>query len=538
MRKTIIGIKLTHDAGASVISGDGNLIAAIEAEKSSNRPRHDTFSGIDEAIEALSGVTPVSGDETIVIDGWKSGVLRKHNMMQVAPYHEFDPIDHPVFNSHPHVHGHVAGGYMMSPFAQEGQGAFVLCWDGGCGAMLYRVDDGDIKFIKRLFPFYGMIYSIMCYYAGPYAEPNFKPDFTQDQFGRYDWPGKVMSWLKTGVSDPADVSQFISRASALFEGQPMGVNQNGHLEHKMVHIALEIAEGDGERMLSLVHDSIGQMLVDGLKSAVGSDDNLVFVGGSALNIKWNSLIRRNVTPNLFIPPCPNDSGSAIGVAAVEYMKRGGKAINWSVYAGQEIKPLQGPAHSPWERIGGYSADRIAQLMVDGYVVIHLCGRAEIGPRALGNRSMFALPNLEMKKALNDLKRREAWRPVAPICLADRANEFFGNESEDPYMLFDHQCKKACAEVAAGIVHTDGTARLQTITRDQNPNVYGIIEALVELGQPPIICNTSANHNGSGFFDSVESAMAWAEEFGHVHPHIVIADGLSLWRFHQESDELV
>jgi carbamoyltransferase len=143
------------------------------------------------------------------------------------------------------------------------------------------------------------------------------------------------------------------------------------------------------------------------------------------------------------------------------------------------------------------------------VVVFLRGRAELGPRALGHRSLLApAVNRRMKAHLNQIKGREDYRPVAPICLEEAAPQLFEPGTPDPYMLFDHKVRPGWAERVPAIVHEDGTARLQTVSRRDSALLHRLLTAYRHLSGIPLLCNTSANHPGRGFFPDVRSAADW------------------------------
>jgi carbamoyltransferase len=138
----------------------------------------------------------------------------------------------------------------------------------------------------------------------------------------------------------------------------------------------------------------------------------------------------------------------------------------------------------------------------------LDGRAELGPRALGSRSIIApATSPKMKDRLNEVKDREPYRPVAPICLEEAAPGVFTPGTPDPYMLFDHEVRPEWRARIPAIVHLDGTARLQTVGRGDGA-VRRLLESYFEASGIPVLCNTSANLKGSGFFPDVASALAW------------------------------
>jgi carbamoyltransferase len=158
----------------------------------------------------------------------------------------------------------------------------------------------------------------------------------------------------------------------------------------------------------------------------------------------------------------------------------------------------------------YSIEDLATLLYEkNEPVVFINDRAELGPRALGNRSILASPeSAQMKDVLNKVKQREAYRPVSPICMEEYASEIFTPGNKDPFMLFDHRVKPQWKDRIPAVVHLDDTARLQTVTAQQNPVIYRLLEAFRDLSGIPLLCNTSANLNGSGFFPDAQSAMAW------------------------------
>jgi carbamoyltransferase len=182
------------------------------------------------------------------------------------------------------------------------------------------------------------------------------------------------------------------------------------------------------------------------------------------------------------------------------------ALEWNVYAGPQLVAEQMP---PGWAARECDEGELARILHErGEPVVVLSGRAEAGPRALGNRSILA-PAIDpaMKDRLNDIKDRASYRPVAPICLASRAAEVFTPGYADRYMLFEHRPRGEWAQRIPAVVHLDGTARLQTI--DPSEGAAGrILAAYERLSGIPVLCNTSANLNGHGFFPDVATAARW------------------------------
>jgi carbamoyltransferase len=144
----------------------------------------------------------------------------------------------------------------------------------------------------------------------------------------------------------------------------------------------------------------------------------------------------------------------------------------------------------------------------GEPVVVLSGRAEAGPRALGHRSIIAPATTPaMRDVLNEVKDRESYRPVAPMCLEERAAEVFSPGVRDPYMLYEHQVRPEWKDRIPAVIHIDGSARLQTVGPD-HPTIHRLLSEYERRTGVPVLCNTSANFSGSGFFPDVASAIRW------------------------------
>jgi carbamoyltransferase len=272
-----------------------------------------------------------------------------------------------------------------------------------------------------------------------------------------------------------------------------------------------------EDILTSMHDFVEKLLVSNLAEHVtkwkgNGPWNLCLAGGCALNIKWNSAFRSNSRfKDVWVPPFPNDSGSAIGTAATYlFEEKGLIALDWHARLGPKIEKgayiPKGWAFEPCDTL------KLAKILYDtSKPVVILNGRSELGPRALGNRSIIASATMpQMKELLNKVKLREYYRPISPICLTSFAPRIFDPGTPDPYMLFDHYVKEEWLERIPAIVHLDKTARLQTVSSSDDPILESILREYYKLSGIPVLCNTSANHNGLGFFPDVTSAMEWGK----------------------------
>jgi carbamoyltransferase len=322
--------------------------------------------------------------------------------------------------------------------------------------------------------------------------------------------GKAMAYAGLGKVDE-DAVLLIDKMVAEFGAESLDPAIGSKLAQRREELFPGLSSAD---LIADLQEYIGRLLVSALSDAVaglnlGAPPALCITGGCALNIKWNSMIRSSgVFSEVWIPPFPNDAGAAIGAACSELVGGGDLALRWNAYSG--------PAVLPSNPAPGWSASpcderELAELLHrTGEAVVVIDGNAELGPRALGNRSIIgAAVSPRMKDQLNWMKRRADYRPVAPICLESFASQVFDPGNADPYMLFDHKVRSEWVDRVPAILHLDGTARLQTINPDTPGTRIGrVLERYAELSGIPLLCNTSANMSGHGFFPDVRTATEW------------------------------
>lgn len=226
-----------------------------------------------------------------------------------------------------------------------------------------------------------------------------------------------------------------------------------------------------------------------------ASNNLVFMGGVALNCVANSLIAQSGHyKNIWIMPNPGDAGSAIGAVAAATRTH----LQWpGAYLGTNIDRE-------------LDIDAVVKALLAGEVVAVANGRAEWGPRALGNRSLLCDPRgPDAKARMNSIKKREQFRPFAPAVLAEHANTYFNMPVEEsPYMQFVARCR--VPELLPGICHHDNTSRVQTVTHEDNPTFRKLLEAWYAASGCPILMNTSLNIKGEPLVNTWEDALRFQQ----------------------------
>jgi carbamoyltransferase len=239
---------------------------------------------------------------------------------------------------------------------------------------------------------------------------------------------------------------------------------------------------------------------------------LYYSGGCALNIVANTrLIESKLFDEVFIPPCCEDSGLALGAAAFAEWKKHGQVEQHSAYLNNWNLPTNKSQYNTDD------LEQAAKLLISGNVIGVCNGFGEAGPRALGNRSLLCLANNKSlaKKISMQHKQREWYRPVAPVMLEKNARYFTGQTSIhqlSQYMLLDFSILTEKHAELEGAVHRDGTARIQTLfSRKQNPYLWDLLNLLDERYQVRALINTSFNAKGEPIVHTTADALKSAKE---------------------------
>lgn len=226
-------------------------------------------------------------------------------------------------------------------------------------------------------------------------------------------------------------------------------------------------------------------------------NNLVYSGGVALNCTANRTLGQ-MFDNIWIMPNPGDAGSSLGAAALVEKKM----LNWQgPYLGTNIS-------------GQYPTERLIKHLLEFKIAGVASGRAEFGPRALGNRSLLADPRgTEIKDMVNDIKHRQKFRPFAPVILEEYANEYFDMPSGfscSPYMQVVAKCRRP--DLFPAIVHVDGTSRVQTVSRDCKSGIRWLLEEWVKQTGCPMLLNTSLNIRGEPMVNDQSDARRFENKY--------------------------
>jgi carbamoyltransferase len=241
---------------------------------------------------------------------------------------------------------------------------------------------------------------------------------------------------------------------------------------------------------------------------------LTMAGGVALNCVANTRLRaEGPYRDVWVQPAAGDAGTALGGALHVAAELGDVPVPMSgadlgrSFTDEQIEAWLTTARVPYERPDDV-AEEVAQCLADNGVVAWFQGASEFGPRALGYRSLLAHPGHEKNlERLNDVKGREQFRPVAPMCLAERAGDIFSRGPESsPYMLFVHDVAPQWRDRIPAVVHVDGTARVQTVAAADSPLVARMLEGFERRTGIPVVVNTSLNTAGRPMVDDPRDAL--------------------------------
>ncbi|CAJ0819886.1 carbamoyltransferase C-terminal domain-containing protein [Ralstonia flaminis] len=499
----ILSFKPGHDGHIACIE-NGILQYSYEAEKDS-RPRYSPID-VETIIDSLSVANGIP--DAIALSGWATGVDPRSAPVGAGYLGTAPPRQSKLrflgqqieLITASHERSHVMCAYGLSPFPQ-GQPCYALVWEGHIGAF-YRIDEhAQIRKLCDVMSDPGIRYA----FAYGVADPSFALRRGQVRLGD---AGKLMALAAFGedrartniendflnaILSPHSAIDSLEKSS--FESSP--------------YFNIGVESSEFKQLAKQLSDAIFEKFIDRIRPFVLDDAPLLISGGCGLNCDWNrNWLDCGLFSDVFVPPCPNDVGAAIGTAIdAQHYLTGEAKIQWDVYSGQpfldDIKNIEGFDLFEME------VRRVADLLHQGAILGWAQGRAEIGPRALGNRSILAAPfSKHTLDRLNDIKRREKFRPIAPICLEEKSGSYFDLGRPSPHMLYFSQVKDKKLQA---ITHVDGSSRPQTVNSKQNPEIHSLLKAFENVSGYGVLCNTSLNFNGTGFINRTSDLARYASE---------------------------
>lgn len=518
---------VAHDSTA-VLLDDGKVIFAVEEERL-NRIKHTDKAPLSAMRACLDYYhIDLSQVDRIAVYGQEqalSAALRRtcldraqldfqqsiRSFFQELLVNEFgETFDFEQMVFVPHHLAHAVSTYNMSGFADS----LVFTMDGVGDGISTQVLSGRDGQLETLHTWYmadslGFFYVEVIKFLG------------YEMFDEY----KVMGLAPYG--NPARYRRMFKKFYSLLEGGSYTI----HTER--IDYLFEIMQPRKKHEpFSQVHKDIAASLQEALETIVfhvlqhyrnlTGQDRLCLAGGVALNCTLNGkILYANLFKEMFVQPIAHDAGAALGAALYVSQKEApqlARPVLEHLYLGSDIGSNEEIEQhlQEWKDFLVFEKsaaidEKAASLLADGNVIGWAQGRAEFGPRALGNRSILADPRpVENREIINEMvKMREAYRPFAPAVLEECAGEYYELPTDTrayPYMIYVVKVQEEQRLRLGAVTHTDGTARIQTVSRTTNPKFWQLIREFQKQTGVPILLNTSFNNNAEPIVNTVDDAI--------------------------------
>jgi carbamoyltransferase len=515
-----IGFYGSHNA-ALVIEKEGEIILVLEIERFLNYKNsgvaqyktvratflHPIVEYLKDYILKIAGVKEFDNcfhmNTDVIIDNVR------YNLEQIIPAKNYiEGLHHEA---------HAAGAFYQSPYKE----ALAFSFDGGGNDGFFNIyhatRKNSVKLLESVLNpvlntphiHYDLGFAYML--TGNYLEDIRLEPLSE---GNLVFPGKVMGLVSYGKVRKEWVEPFIE----FYKSKPDGLNYNekvGTLADKL-NLKLDIKERlEGKTAYDFAATSqlaFEECFIEIVKPYIEEYKNIPIIisGGCALNIILNTRIKKEFKREVFVGPNPNDCGLAAGLILhnlkpkkqIDITYSGTKLLDFDNF-GNYIQNHPSPIN-----VEIVDLKNIATDLSEGKIIGVARGRSEHGPRALGNRSILCNPAIkEMKDILNKkVKNREWYRPFAPVVRLEDVSTYFEWEGEARWMSFCPKVKKKWQKKLPSITHVDGTARVQTVTKEQNKWLYDLLTLFKEKTGVGVLLNTSFNVNGKPILSTVEDAF--------------------------------
>ncbi len=542
----VLGVNFAYHDSTACIVKDGKLVIALEEERLTRQKHTNVFpeQAIKRCMENAS-LAPKDIDyiavsirprldwpkkasysiklgpkmKTFVI-GELWGAMHKQRILNEWLNRTFTAENTPKIVFVPHHLSHVVGSFFVSPYESaallsvDGWGEWASTFKGTGKANAFKC------FGQDYYPYsLGMVYEAATRFCG------FKGNYDEGKtmglapLGNPETYGKIvekMFWVNDDMSIGIDLSYFDERFYSFKPnkkfcqtfGTPREYSKTAKFEQNHLDVAAAF-----QKQLEVCMLKMARLLHESTK-----EDYLVIAGGVSLNSVANGrLVRESGFKDLYVMPAAGDNGTAIGAAFYVYNSLLGNPRSYvhddpfvgNEYSNESIKKLLGESKIKYQFLPDEELETTtAKLLQDGHIIGWFQGRMEIGPRALGNRSILANPTLKnMKDKINaQVKHREQFRPFAPACPIEDTPRFFEQNVADPFMLKVCNVLPDKQAVIPAVTHVDGTARLQTVHKETNPRFYRLLKEFEKLSGVPVLLNTSFNVMGEPIVESPIDAI--------------------------------
>lgn len=498
-----------HDAALAVIDEDGTVVYASQSERYSGKKNdalikpdmwriindddHVTFYEDYELRRTQMGGLRTFGqsfDKMFENIGAGFRDVMIHETENKLPM--YNSLDYDDFNTH--HESHVAGAFFTRPWESK-EDTVMVSVDGSGELESVAIYDHNFNVIKKvLWPqSLGLIYASITVFMGYKA---LRDEYIIMGLAPYGTPQATLYGLLKECYYYYESEEGKNlRQEEEFQGIPMGSSElwvrQQSFETRMKNLIKAYKQED---VAATVQKFFEDEVLKIMKFARQYGSKLVYSGGCAQNVTANTKIRE-LFDDMHIAIAPSDAGNALGCASYTWHKKtGGTHLNWSPYLGHNIMTHINPKD-------------VAKYLTENKVAGVANGKAEYGPRALGNRSLIADVRYDVQDTVNDIKRRHRFRPFAPAILSEYADEYFDGPMNE-YMQFTAVAKHDYDSVT----HVDGTARVQLVKPDCKSVIRQILEEYYELTGVPMLLNTSLNIRNKPMVNTIEDAIEWEKKY--------------------------
>ncbi|NTU66747.1 MAG: hypothetical protein HGB08_02360 [Candidatus Moranbacteria bacterium] len=523
--KNVIGINTGHDGGCALCV-DGKIVVAISEERLNRKKNSSGW--INSLFYCLNcSKINIRDIDAIVFSGYKNKLPKKYDggLQSIGfPKEKCFSVDHHL--------SHACSAFFTSKFNE----ATIFIYDGhgngqdtesfyiGNENKITKIGGNPLRDAQRGIT---KAYEIFTSYFG----------WTSSE------AGKTMGLASYGISDKFCKYPIYSQRIDGFYINNFG--SEGYLSDRLSHFCKsnkinipkcfsENSVNDYKDMAAWVQSEFERAIFGDVEKAIGltKSENLCLAGGGALNSVCNTkLLNNKKIKNMHIFPAANDSGQCVGNALYGYYVLGknkrNKRSKWvhdyrgKIYndneIGKKLKNRSGFKDDVISRANKYELKEyelnqipeiVAKLVSEGNIVGWFQGGSELGPRALGHRSIICDPRRrDMKDILNKkVKNREEFRPFAASVLLERMSDYFDINERSPFMLFVAKVKKDKIKKIPAVTHVDNTCRIQTLTKKENGIFYELVKKFYKLTKVPMILNTSFNVAGEPLVETPDDAV--------------------------------
>lgn len=484
-----------HDAALAIINEDGTVEFASQAERYSKKKNDSIISDelwdnnvLDD--DHISFYENVEWKKIYRKDETKNS---KHIEDSISAHVEIPVYESLVYDAcYDHHVSHCATAFYTRPW-KDREDTVMVSIDGVGEFQTAVILDSNFNLIKEWhYPkSIGLVYTSATKVLG--LRP-LEDEYVVMGLSSYGTaPDEIFDWLVNWWEETSDIAPEIENKQAIDNSDSVSFLHGKIMREQLKTWVNKYEDKDFAAGIQKFAE-YGIMQIMHIARQYGN--KLVYSGGCAQNVVINSMIHELFNGQVHIAVSPTDAGSALGAAALSWSKHTGKdQLIWTPYSGYNIKKDINP-----------------KVIVDHLVAKRVCGlangKAEFGPRALGNRSLIADVRYDVKDTVNEIKRRQKYRPFAPAILEEYAHEYFDGPMNE-YMQYT---SKALHDYKS-VTHVDGTARVQIVKKDCESIFRKVIEEYYERTGIPMLLNTSLNIRGRPMVNDEHDAELWEQKYG-------------------------